>query len=77
MTFNTDEKWETLATLGEVQKNKTSKVKITRVRFKDSEYVQQEVWKKNEDGTEMPMRGQRITLKPEVANAVGKILMDS
>lgn len=67
--------FELLAVLGEVQKNKFSTVRVAKVKCWGAEFIQVQVWKTEKDKS-FAAKGQNIIIKPEVANQIGKILVD-
>ena len=67
--------FELLDVLGEIQKNKFSKVRIAKVRCWGAEFIQLQVWK-TENDKKFAAKGQNIIIKPEVASQIGRILID-
>jgi len=67
--------FQVLEVIGEVQKNKFSKVRVAKVKFHGAEFIQLQVWK-TENDKNFAAKGQNIIIKPEVANQIGKILLD-
>ena len=67
--------FELIDVIGEVQKNKFSKVRIAKVRCWGAEFIQLQVWK-TENEKSFAARGQNIIIKQDVANQIGKILLD-
>ena len=67
--------FELLDVLGEVQKNKFSTVRVAKVKCWGAEFIQLQVWKEEND-KKFAAKGQNIIIKPEVANQIGKILLD-
>jgi len=67
--------FQLLNVLGEIQKNKFSTVRIAEVKCWGAEFIQLQVWKK-ENEKSFAARGQNIIIKRDVANQIGKILID-
>jgi len=67
--------FELLDILAEVQKNKFSTVRVAKVKCWGAEFIQLQVWKEEND-KKFAAKGQNIIIKPEVANQIGKILLD-
>ncbi len=67
--------FELLNIIGEVQKNKFSTVRVAKVKCWGAEFIQVQVWKTENDKT-FPAKGQNIIIKPEVANSIGKLLIN-
>lgn len=79
MSFTeTDKKYdkksfELLDVLGEVQKNKFSKVRIAKVKCWGAEFIQIQVWK-TDNNKSFAAKGQNIIIKSEVAHEIGEVL---
>jgi predicted ATP-grasp superfamily ATP-dependent carboligase len=69
-----DGKFKLLDILGEIQKNKFSTVRVAKVKCWGAEFVQLQVWKEEND-KKFAAKGQNIIVKPEVAHALGEILV--
>ena len=67
--------FELLDILGSVKKNKFSTVRIAKVKCWGAEFIQLQVWKEDNDKN-FAAKGQNIIVKREVANQIGKILLD-
>lgn len=68
--------FQLLDVLGEVQKNKFSTVRVAKVKCWGAEFIQLQVWKEEND-KKFAAKGQNIIIKREVANQIGKILIDA
>ena len=71
--------WETKEIIGEVAKNKSATIKISRTVFHadsgDQEYIKIQTWKLGEDGeTSFPDKNSAITMKPAVAEKLAEVL---
>ena len=73
--YDKKDAFQLLSVLGEVQKNKFSTVRIAEVKCWGAEFIQLQVWK-NENEKNFAAKGQNIIIKREVANQIGKILLD-
>lgn len=67
MSFSSSKKqkdeWKVISVLGEIKKNKTDTLRITRVEFGDKELINLQVWRKNEENdTTFPMTSQNISV---------------
>ena len=67
--------FELLDVLANIEKNKFSRVRIAEVRCWGADFIQLQVWKTENDKT-FAAKGQNIIIKREVANQIGKILVD-
>ena len=71
--------WENKEVIGEVAKNKTATIKVSRTVFHadggDQDYIKIQTWKMGEDGeTSFPDKNSAITMKPAVAEKLAEIL---
>ena len=69
-----DKTFQVLEVLGEVQKNKFSKVRVAKVKFHGAEFIQLQVWKTENEKT-FAAKGQNIIIQPEVASKLGALLV--
>jgi hypothetical protein len=74
-----ENEWKIIATLGEIQKNKSDVLKITRVSFRGKELVNLQVWRKNTETEEIfPLKDQKmsfnIELKDQVIEAISSAI---
>jgi len=67
--------FELLDVLANIPKNKFSTVRVAKVKCWGAEFIQLQVWK-TENDKNFAAKGQNIIIKPEVANQIGKILLD-
>jgi len=67
--------FELLDVIGEIQKNKFSKVRVAKVKCWGAEFIQIQVWK-TENDKKFAAKGQNIIVKSEVANSIGKLLIN-
>ena len=70
-----EKKWEVLAILAEIQKNKSDVLKITKVNYDGRELVNLQVWRTDKDtGKTFPLKEQKLTFgieyKDKVAEAI-------
>jgi predicted DNA binding protein len=67
--------WKVLEVLGEVQKNKSDVIRLTKVSFKGNEYVQIQTWRNDQEtGNTYPLKNSNIVFKPELAEKLAEIL---
>jgi hypothetical protein len=68
--------FQVIEVIANVPKNRTSTVRIAKVKYRSQNFIQLQVWK-NKEGTEQKFaaKGQNIIIKPEVAQKLGEILI--
>ncbi len=69
--------WVVVATLGEIKKNKTDTLKITRVKFAGKELINLQVWRTNPDTNKtFPLKDQKLSvnldLRDKLTEAIAK-----
>ena len=67
--------WKILEMVGEIQKNKTDKLRITRVKFAGKNLVNFQVWRKNQEtGDIFPIKDQKVSFNVDFTDKVIEIL---
>ena len=67
--------WKILEMVGEIQKNKTDKLRITRVKFAGKNLVNFQVWRKNQEtGDIFPIKDQKVSFNADFTDKVIEIL---
>ena len=66
--------WKVIAILGEIQKNRSDTLKVTRVNYMDKDLINLQVWRKNTETEEVfPLKGGisfNVELKDKVTEAI-------
>lgn len=71
-------KWEIVATLDEIQKNKLDTLKITRVKFAGKELVNLQIWRRNAETDEVfPLKDQKMSFNIELKDRVGEAILSA
>jgi len=73
--YDKKNKFELVEVLANVPKNKFSTVRIAKVKCWGADFIQIQVWK-TENDKKFAAKGQNIIVKPEVANSIGKLLIN-
>jgi len=69
--------WKIKSVLGEVQKNKSDIIKITKVEYLGTEYINLQVWRKNlETDTIYPIKEQKMIFNINLKDQIIDILED-
>lgn len=69
--------WKIKAVLGEIQKNKSDIIKVTKLEYAGNEYINFQVWRKNpETDTMYPIKEQKMIFNINLKDQVIDILED-
>jgi|GEM_PF-3156012 len=72
------DEWVVLAVLGEIQKNKTDTLKITRVKFGNKDLINFQVWRLNsETDTMFPLKDQKLSVNIDLKDQVIEALEEA
>ena len=64
-------KWETVATLGEIKKNKSDTLKITTAKFAGNDLVNFQVWRTNPETEETyPLKEQKVSFNIDLVDQI-------
>jgi hypothetical protein len=67
--------YEVLGTLANIQKNSFETIRLQKCKFKGKEYLQIQVFKKNEAGEEEPKKNSSLMFNPKLAEQLGNELV--
>lgn len=74
-----EKEWKIIATLAEIQKNRSDVLKITRVSFMGKDLINFQVWRKNAETEEVfPLKDQKVSFniefKDQVMDALSQVV---
>lgn len=75
--YKKKDEWKVVAVLGEVKKNKTDVLRITRVEFAGKDLINFQVWRINPDTEGMfPLKDQKLSFNIELRDQIIEALKE-